>query len=339
METIKALLTKYLQEIIGKTKEIRENKNLLIFLVFVLLSTCFWVLNALRKDNYTAEVVFPVKFINVGDDQIVNGSLKRDLVLKIKGGGFKILHSQLKQPAALGIDISVLKRVSVDGVNGAYLNSRDYYKLIEGKLAVGLELLSVTPDTLFVPLIKKVSKTLPVKVDANFTFAQQCQLSGEISVSPDSVVVSGAGDIIDSLEYIYTKALTFEKLSDTIVRSVSLERVEHLEYKNKRVVVTFPVEPFTEANIMVPVKAINLPDSLELKMFPPEVNVSYHLGLSRPLHKASDFDAIIDFSNINLKQPPRRLKVKINGFPEKVQNMTYQPVFVEYLLEKRLRND
>jgi hypothetical protein len=337
MSSIKALLTKYLQHIIGKTREIRDDGNALIFLVFVFLSACFWVLNALRKDNYTTEVNFPIKFVNVGEDEIVNGSLKRNLTLRIKGGGFKILPYHLKQQfSAKAIDISNLSRVKVDGVNGAYLNSKDYYKLIEGKLAVGLELVSITPDTLFVPLIKKESKKLPVKVNATLNFAQQCQLSGAIEVSPDSVVVSGAGEVLDSLEYVVTKPLQFEKLADTLVRNVALEVADNVEIDTKRVVITFPVEPFTEANIMVPIKAVNLPDSIVLRTFPSEVDVSYHLGLSRPLYGVNDFNVVIDFSSIDMTKPPRRLKVKMNDTPQNIQNLSYKPVFVEFLLEKKV---
>ncbi|MBS2213757.1 YbbR-like domain-containing protein [Carboxylicivirga mesophila] len=336
MENIKALLTKYLQQIIGKTKEVRDDKNALIFLVFLFLSACFWVLNALQKDNYTTEVSYPIKFVNVGEDEIINGSARRELNLKIKGGGFKILNYLTRHKvSAKGVDISGLRRISLDGVTGAYINSNDYFKLIEDELVVGIELVSITPDTLFIPLLKKQSKILPVKVVADYSFAQQCQLSGPIAVQPDSVTVSGAAQVLDSIEYIQTRPLKFEKLADTIVRNVALEKSDNLELSAKRVVVTLPVEPFTEANVMVPIKALNLPDSLQLKTFPSEVNISYHLGLSRPLYLARDFNVSIDFSSIDLKQPPRRLKVRVSDYPGNAQNMSYQPLFVEYLLERK----
>jgi len=336
MDNIKAQLKKYLQLIIGKTKEVREDGNALIFLVFLFLSACFWVLNALQKDDYTTEVNFPVRFVNVSDNELVKGSLKRDLVLKIKGGGFKILPYHLRQQfSPSSIDVSQLQRVSINGIEGAYINARDHYKLIEGKLAVGLELVSISPDTLFIPIIEKKSKKLPVKVVAQLDFDQQCQLSGDIMVNPDSVVVTGAESVLDSLEYVSTKAMVFEKLKDTIVRNIVLEKSSNVELAHKRVNVTIPVEPFTEANVNVPIKAINLPDSLVLKAFPSDVKVAYHLGLSRPLFKSSDFNAIIDFSLIDINDLPRRLKVKINTFPQEINSMSYHPVFIEYLLERK----
>ncbi|WP_430816815.1 YbbR-like domain-containing protein [Carboxylicivirga sp. RSCT41] len=336
MDKVKKLLDKYLQRIKGKTREVRDDGNALIFLVFLFLAACFWVLNALRKDNYTTEVNFPVKYTNVGSNEIVKGSLKRDLTLKIRGGGFKILPYHLRQRfSAEAIDISRLRRVNIDGVKGAYINSGEYYSLIEGKLAVGLELVDISPDTLFIPLIEKKSKKVPVKVDANVSFEQQCQLSGDIKVEPDSVLISGSDEILQEVSFVSTKSMFFEKLSDTIVRNIALEKNESFDIAVKRVVVTVPVEPFTEANVLVPVRAINLPDSLVLKSFPPEVVISYHIGLSRPLFSIDDFKANVDFSNIDLNKLPSRLKVKVNTSPDDINNMAYQPVFVEYLLERK----
>ena len=336
MDKVKKLLDKYLQRIIGKTKEVREDGNALIFLVFLFLAACFWVLNALQKDDYITEVNFPVRFTNVGANEIVKGSLNRDLIVKVRGGGFTVLRHISQRFSAEAIDISTLRRVNIDGVDGAYINSSEYYKLIEGKLAVGLELISISPDTLFIPLIEKKSKKVPVKVEAEVTFEQQCQLSGVITVEPDSILISGAEDRLNTIDFISTKALAFEKLSDTIVRNVLLEKDDNIDFNTKRVVVTIPVEPFTEANLLVPIDALNLPDSIELKSFPPEVNISYHIGLSRRLYTIGDFKASIDFTNIDLENLPRRLKVKINEFPEEIHNMAYQPVFVEYLLERKV---
>jgi len=336
MDNVKSLLKKYFHLITGKTKEIREDKNALIFLVFLFLSTCFWILNALQEDNYTTEVNYPVRFSNFNDTELVNGNLKRNLTLKIKGGGFAILKYHLKDQFLIeSIDVSELQRVEMNGSTGAILSVKDYYKRIENKLANGMELVGVTPDTLFVPLMKKTTKKLPVKVDVTVTFAQQCQYSGLISVKPDSITVSGPESILDSLTFITTKPVAYEELSDTLVRNVVLVEQEMVEMEQKRVVVTIPVEPFTEAFVMVPVHALNLPDSLVLKSFPSEIKVSYHIGLSRELLRPSDFNVNVDFASVDIENPPSRLKLKLNEQPEHINNMTYAPLFVEYLLEKR----
>jgi len=336
MDNVKSLLKKYFHLITGKTKEIREDGNALIFLVFLFVSMCFWILNALQKDNYTTEVNYPVRFTNSSDTELVNGNLKRNLTLKIKGGGFGILKYHLNdQFLSESIDLSELQRIVMNGSTGAILSSTDYYKQIEGKLANGMELVNIAPDTLFIPLMKKVSKKLPIQVKATVSFKQQCQYSGPISVVPDSIVVSGPENVLDSLQYVSTNSLNYEKLSDTLVRNVELADYDLLELETKRVVITIPVEPFTEAFVMVPVKAIGLPDSLVLKSFPSEVKVSYHIGLSRKLYRSRDFDINVDFSSIDIQDPPSRLKVKLSAMPEQIHNMSYSPLFVEYLLEKK----
>ena len=336
MDNVKLLLKKYFHLITGKTKEIREDGNALIFLVFLFLSMCFWILNALQKDNYTTEVKYPVRFSNSGNTELVNGKLKRELTLKIKGGGFAILKYRLNnQFLAESIDLSNLQRVSINGKRGAILSTKDYYKHIENKLVNGMELVGITPDTLFIPLMKKVFKRLPVHVDATVSFERQCQYSGAIGVMPDSITVSGPESVLDTLSSISTPELVCEELDDTLVRNVVLADYDLLEFETNRVVVTIPVEPFTEAFAMVPVRALNLPDSLVLKSFPSEVKVSYHIGLSRKLFSPTDFSMIVDFESIDIQNPPSRLKVKLNDRPKHIHNMSYSPLFVEYLLEKK----
>ncbi len=336
MENVKSLLKKYFHLITGKTKEIREDGNALIFLVFLFLSMCFWILMALQKDNYTTEIAYPLRFSNSSDTELVNGKLKRELTLKIQGGGFAILKYHLKDPFLLdNVEVSDLQRVEINGVSGAILNTKNYYKYIENKLDNGMELIGITPDTLFVPLMKRVTRKLPVHVDANVSFEQQCYFSGGISVRPDSIVVSGPESILDTLSFVSTIRLVYEELTDTLVRNVMLTDYEMLEFETKRVVVTIPVEPFTEASVMVPVGALNLPDSLVLKSFPSEVKVSYRIGLSRKLFNSTDFSINVDFSTVDIENPPSRLKVKLNKKPGKIHNMSYSPLFVEYLLEKK----
>lgn len=336
MDNVKTLLKKYFHLIIGKTKEVREDGNALIFLVFLVLATCFWILNALQKDNYITEVRYPVSFINDSKSELVTGAIERNLELKIRGGGFKVLPYHLKQQfESEPIELSNLRRVTIDGVTGAYLNSVEYFKLIEDQLAIGIELVSVSPDTLFIPLMEKISKRVPVIVDAQVSFDQQCQFSGDITVQPDSIIVSGPQNIIDTISFVRTKPQNYEEVADTLVRNIQLVSSDLVDLEQNRVVITIPVEPFTEAFSLVSVKAVNLPDSLVFKSFPPEIEVSYHIGLSRPLYRSSQFNATVDFSTVDLNNLPTRLKLWMSDFPKDIHNMNYSPLFVEYLLEKK----
>ncbi len=336
MEKIKALFLKYFQLLIEQTQEFRKDRNALIFLVFLFLSTGFWILNALSKDNYSTELKYPIKFSNDQPNELIKGDLRRNLTLKVKGGGFAILNYQLNENfLAYNIDLTNLARVNFNEAEGVIISTKDYMDVIEGKLATGMTLVEVLPDTLFIPMVDKVSKMIAVQLDAKLLFNQQCQLSGEITLKPDSILVSGPKNIVDTMQFIKTKAQVFEGLSDTLIRNIGINEKDWMDLSEKRVVVNIPVEPFTETSMHVPVVAKGLPDSLELKAFPSQVKVSYRLGLSNDLYSPGDFKFVVDFDQIDLANMPARFKVKMDVAPIDVGAVDYSPLFVEYILEKK----
>ena len=335
MVDVKELFNKYYHLSIEWTKELRKNKNALMFLLFLFLSTCFWVINALSKDDYTASLTYPVRYANSRSNELIKGELERKLSLKVRAGGFSILSYQVKDRSDFEIDITHKQRIRMGERQGALVATSDYVSELTNNLANDMELIDISPDTLFVPLIEKVSKKVPVSLNANLKFDQQMQLSGDVSIVPDSIKVSGPEDLIDTLRSVFTKSVVFEKLKDTLVRNVALKELDQVEMSESRVVVSVPVEPFTEVSVRVPIEASNLSDSLLLKSFPSEVKVSYRIGLSRDVHSKDDFSAIVDFSELSLSNMPARLKVKLSKQPEDISYVSYSPVFIEYLLEKQ----
>lgn len=303
-------------------------------MLFLFLSTCFWVINALSKDDYVASLTLPVRFINTNSNELIRGAVEREITMKVRAGGFSILSYQVNNRMSFPIDIMDKQRVIHESKQGAVIATKDYLRDITRRLPNDMELIEITPDTLFVPLVEKVKKVVPVKLDASLKFDKQMQLSGNITIEPDSIEVSGPEDVIDSLRFIRTKYVEFEKLKDTLVRNIALDELEQVDMSATRVVVSIPVEPFTEVSVMVPIVASQLEDSLQLKSFPSEVKVSYRIGLSREVYSNKDFSAIVDFSEISLSEMPTRLKVKLEKQPSDVSYVKYSPVFVEYLLEK-----
>ncbi|MBS2100039.1 YbbR-like domain-containing protein [Carboxylicivirga linearis] len=339
MDKMKALYSRYLTYLKARIKELREDRNALIFLFFLFLSTCFWILNALSKDNYTTELKYPIRYTNSNKDELITGDVRRDLTLKVRGGGFSILNYHLNEKfLTQTIDLTGLPRVKLKGSEGVIISTKEYQNRIEGKLATGMSLVDISPDTLFVPLVDNLYKKLPVVLDAKIDFAQQCQLAGRITIQPDSITVSGPSNILDTLTAIQTKGQLFSELKDTLKRNVGLKEVDWLTYSSKRVVINIPVEPFTEASVQVPIHAEGLPDSLQLKAFPSEVNVSYRLGLSKASYKPSDFSFALDFSVVDLNNLPHRVKVKLKRKPSQIGQMSYTPLFVEFLLEKNSKS-
>lgn len=335
MKELKSKIAAWRDAFKGVVKTVIHNKDLLVFLLFVVLATALWFLNALRKE-YTTTVSYPIRYSQFPDDFILLGKPMNSLELKIKSHGYTVLPyhmGKILDPEEL--NVSSFKRIKSGDTYGAFLSTRDLLKSFSDKLINGVELLQIYPDTLFVYFEKKERKKVPVRFNSKLSFEPQFYQFGEISIQPDSIEVSGPESVIDSLDFVYTELKTFEGLNDSLVRNVSVEGLENVEMKPSRVVVSIPVEPFTQKNITISINDMNVPDSLKLKTFPSEVSVSFTVAVSQ-FNKISsdDFATIVDYDTKSTSSLPDRLKVKLLNVPDGIKDVNYTPLFVECLFEK-----
>lgn len=315
---------------------VRQDRNVIIFLAFLVISTGFWFLNALRKD-YTATLTYPVRFENIPDDMMLPDELKSKILLKVRAGGFVILRYQLSNTfLPLTFDVSEMKAWSSGDVKGVYTVTKDGHNRIVGQLSQGMELIEIEPDTLFVPLWERGTAKVPVKIETQLTFEKQFLQAGPVLLKPDSVEIYGPRKLIDSLEYIEARPLVFENIADTISTMVNLNFPPQIKSSVKRVAAMIPVEPFTELNVSVPLRINGLPDSLRIKTFPSEIQISFRVGISK--YEKIDrnmFRAVVDLEQVFNEERPDRLKVRMERIPEHVESLNFSPIFVEYLLEKK----
>ncbi len=335
INTLKNILNNYF----SKTKELllslKNNRDLLVFLVFLLLSTGLWFLNALRKDFVTT-IEYPVKYSDFPEDFILLGEPQTQVQLKIRSLGYNILPYHFgKVISPEDLRVSAFKRMRKGNAEGAYILTRELKNMFTRNLTNGIDLLEIYPDTLFVLFEKKERKKVPVRFQSQLKFKPQYYQSGNIKIKPDSVEISGPSTLIDTLDYVSTENKVFEELSDSLVRNVSLVTNKKIQVSPGRVVVSIPVEPYTEKVLNIPLKMVNVPDSLRLKCFPSEIKVSFTVAVSKFNDVSSaDFNALVDFNTNTSNTLPDRLKVKITDMPQGVKNVDYSPLFVECLFEK-----
>ena len=335
-EELKQYYEKGIRLITNWRQDLKEDRNLFIFLIFLVLSTGFWFLNALQKD-YTTTVEYPVKFTNIPQGYILKDTKAKELQLKVDAGGFNILKYHLTASfAPLTINVSEMKQLRDDDKSGFYLVSSNFSRSINKQLSSGISLLEIAPDTLFINLSPLKIKKVPVSANIETMFEKQYLQGGKLIISPDSVTLSGVADIVDSVEEVFTEHTEFSNLKDTLITNLSLVQIEGVEFSASKVSVTIPVEPFTESTVLVPIVPQNVPDSLRLKAFPPEITVSFRVSLSRFEDiKSGDFLATIRFTDELINDNNQRLKVKLEKHPDGLYFIDYSPLFVEYLLEKR----
>lgn len=158
-------------------------------------------------------------------------------------------------------------------------------------------------------------------------------MHGQVTLHPDSVIISGPQEIIDSINVYRTRNTTFKHIKDTIIHVVELESMKRISLKPEKVMVIVPVVKYTEMEFNIPIEAENVPDSLFLRTFPGSITLSCWVGL-KEYNTISPFmfRAMVDYKNI--ESHCHKLKVNLVKMPDNINNVNFNPKSVEYLIEK-----
>lgn len=317
-------------------EKVKFNRQLLIYLLFLVVSIIFWYLNALSKE-YTTVINYPVKYEDFPKGKVLVSDLPEKLEIKVKGFGFTILRSKLTsyiKPIILPINIFRLDIQRKDNQYIYYLLSRYTKEWIGNQLGSELQLVSLLPDTLFFKFTDVIDKKIPVQLVSKLHFAKQFMQNGKILIQPDSIVVSGPQVILDTLKVISTYKLELKGIKDTITKEVNLFPIPKISYNKKNVSITIPAVKYTEMVLNIPIESVNVPDSLKLKTFPAYISLSCWVGIS-------DYDKMTPFmfrASVDYKilknNPSNKVKINLTKIPPMVINITYHPKSVEYIIEK-----
>ncbi len=163
-------------------------------------------------------------------------------------------------------------------------------------------------------------------------FRPQYKLKGKIGISPERVFIKGPAILLDTLSALYTRHRAFEKLSTDVERSVKIEYPANTDITPDRATLRINVEQSTEKELQIPVVLKNNIDSMNIKFFPPEVKVTFLVGLSEfEKINAAQFTATVDCNEINSETT--YLKIKIEDKPDNIDNIRVFPETVEFLIE------
>ncbi|MFC2104550.1 hypothetical protein ACFLS4_04270, partial [Bacteroidota bacterium] len=317
-------------------KNFKADRRLIVFLFFVVLSTIFWFLNQLEKE-YVAEISLPVRFTNFPSDKILVNELPKHFELRVRAHGYKLLEYKISNkflPFSINVNSLTLRLHSKSSYDKLFSLTRLLNKEIEDQISSELEVVSISPDTLFFEFADRVFKKVPVVSKLNPIPATQYMIHGKIHFEPDSITISGANSIIDTTECIYTRQADLFDLNTDYNNDIKLEKINSVNFSEDKVDVIINIEKFTEGSQIIKLDIINVPDSLIVRTFPKEITVTYFVALSdyeKVLPQL--FEAVVDYNEITNQE--NKLNISIKNSPDYVKSLRYKPKSVEYIIERK----
>lgn len=305
--------------------------NALIFLIFLIISTFFWFLQSLSKQQ-EVEMTVGIEYINVPSDFILTNTIPHEMKVSVKGVGATLFTAKYLSPK-LKLRIDLANQLN-DTIGSIQISTTDIRTLAQNLFPEGVSIVSTSLQTFPIEYARVFSKKVPIVLVQKISLSHQYVFSDSIRLNPAYVVIHGAKERLDSINEVYTKKLILEEISVETIVSIDLQSIPNVKMDTKSTSVTVPVEMFTEKTLALQVETINLPAGILVRTFPSTVNVTFFVGLSKYERiDAKHFHIHLDCSNI-LNESRNQLPITVRCDLPYVSNMRLSASSVEYTIEQ-----
>jgi len=305
-----------------------ERRSVYIAVVATLFGILAWV-SVTMRESYETTITSPFILQDIPPGMAVESALPRELLLRLRGEGWRLAGVLLARAPAVVMSASSLPP------HHRPLTFHDFADHIA--LPPGVRLLDVKPDSLEVALGSSVRKRVPVVLDCVAGFREGYGQVGPTFVAPDSVTLTGAEAVLRTIDAWRTERRVFDNVRGPLDAEVPLASPDPfaiaLSVPSVRIAIT--VEPFAEKIIAgIPVVVAGVPDHREVILIPPRIEIVVRAGIRQlSALSAADFHATTSYGSV-AADSTGLIDAEV-ACPAGVQLVTRRPEHLQYIVRKR----
>lgn len=306
------------------------NRQLLVFLFFLGLSTCFWAFMVGKEQrDYNFEI--PVVLTNVPDNVVITTEPPKYITITLRDEVFTLLSYLYYQKDAMRAVID-WREVSTPSGHVRLL-STNLLRETAAMLHSTTEIISHRPDTIEFYYNYGLSKRVDVYVQGTIAADSAYHVMAS-DVYPRKVMVYASQEVLDTITGAYTQPVNITGLKDTMSIDVGFRPVRGLKYVPSKVKVTAYADRLVEKQVQVPVQGVNFPAGKTLRTFPPKVQVTFLVGASLfSKIDAESFVIVVNYADL-VDNDDNRCSLSLKSTPDGVQRARITPNEVEFIIEE-----
>lgn len=302
-------------------------RDVLTFLLFLVLAACIWyghAMNSVRNTRVPVLIQYTGKpsAIALGEQ-----GLPDTVMIEVRDAGSR-LNSYHKETLRLTIDLHPY----IHGDKGTiHVPSDALRRSISDILQGTSRLIAIQPEEITCAYFTEQEKCVPIASRCEVVPAAEYQLVNEPTLGRTKLKLFGQDKTLQRIDTIYTETRTFEQLSDTSVLRIALEIPRGVRTEADSVDLTVITERFTEKKFIVPIHVTGVPEGRRIRLFPHEVEVTARVGLAHFAQvQPTDIQATVRYS------PERedKLDVELSYTNPFITDAWVYPGVVEFLMEQ-----
>ncbi len=257
-------------------------------LVSVAVAFVLWFTFSMRE-FYSVVVEMPLVVRNLPEGRALSRLPQRVARVTVQGEGWDLLALR-RRPPTLAVDA---QEARLDVLSAASDGTR---------LPSGVSVQSVVPAVVELELEPRVTRALPVRLRSRFEMAPLYETLDEPTLRPDTVVVSGARSILNSLEAWPTAEVVREDVDESFTTNVALSDTLAglVDLSLRNVELTVSAALYTEASRELEVRTEGTPPGADpVRLIPSTITVTYRIPVDEfeRAQETERFYAAVDYAS------------------------------------------
>ena len=323
------MLTDFVKVIFRRLRLIKIDRNLLVFLLFLCLSTIFWFLQTIQEST---EVILAYRLVieDLPNDVVFTGDVPNQINVTYTSKGWNAFYYKFmrNEEPELVVNFKDINQKS----GKITIDANTLRRAILRKKPQGMTYKSSSPGKIETFYSNGQHKRVPVLFNGHVTTTAGRYQCGTI-ILPDSVDIYAPKHIYGSINNIKTENVTYTDLEDTLQTRLALLVPRGAKAIPDSVDVNICVDIFTDKTLQATVYSENVPHNKLIRTFPLKVNITFLV--SATLYNditADDFLLVIDYNE--LKNDSKRCRVHVRQKPSGIRNLRISPETIEYIIEQ-----
>ena len=303
-----------------------RGKDVLLYLLFVVVAFVFWVFLALDTERQR-DFDVPVALTEVPDSVTLIGQMPEKIAVSVKAKDSQLLRFLWGKMSVLKFNYEELADDNIVNISHAKLDSRlrDYF-------GTPAQVISFRPDSVVIPYTTQPGVKVKLLVQADIRPNPLYILSSAPKANVDSVTLYSSTDIPHTLKFVSTEPIAKSGLKDTARYEVKVKPIAGVRIIPDKVTVTIPIEPLISRKRTVMIDALNVPEDKSLVTFPSKIEINYLVPMSSYTDEYP-IKASVDYNDTRL--PGNKLPITLSVIPSIYHNVSTSLESVEYIIENR----
>lgn len=249
-------------------------RDILTFLLFVVLATLVWYGHALQSVR-NARVPVLIQYTGRPGTIGLGAPLPDTVMIEVRDAGARLI-AYYREPLRLTIDLHSY----IHGDKGTiHIPSDALRRSISDIMQGTSRLVETHPEEITCPYFTEQEKTVAVAFNGTITPADEYQLVGQPVLSRRNIRIYGQDKALYAVDTVYTERLTLNGLSDTTRLRAAIDVPPGMRAEADSIDLVIVTERFTEKKFMVPLHARGVPEGYRIRLFPHEVEVSVRVAM------------------------------------------------------------